>query len=75
MDQLAISDNEKRVEEPSQPATQDAETAAVDPSQTNQDIDLDATAPMRTLDLLPRIKGLFRLLDLINEQGSGGIGN
>lgn len=25
-------------------------------------------------DLLGRIKGMYRLLDLINEQGSGGIG-
>ena len=26
-------------------------------------------------DLLDRVKGMYRLLDLINEQGSGGIGN
>ena len=25
-------------------------------------------------DLLPRIRGMFRLLDLINERGSSGIG-
>lgn len=28
-----------------------------------------------SLDLLGRITGMYRLLDLINEQGSGGIGN
>jgi len=27
-----------------------------------------------SLDLLGRVKGMYRLLDLINEQGSGGIG-
>lgn len=27
-----------------------------------------------TLDLLDRIKGMYRLLDLINEQGGGGAG-
>jgi hypothetical protein len=39
----------------------------------DEDID-EKPAKKLSLDLLDRIKGMYRLLDLINEQGSGGAG-
>ena len=47
-----------------------------------ENIPLRTTAPETVMqgsgkddhDLLPRIRGMFRLLDLINERGSSGIG-
>lgn len=32
-----------------------------------------ASQPSQDMDLLPRIKGMYRLLELFSEQGSGGV--
>ena len=35
---------------------------------------MDIDAPSLQLDLAYSIKGMYRILDLISEQGSGGLG-
>lgn len=43
-------------------------------SPENQEAHPIYSTPIPPHDLLHRIRGLYRLLDLIGEQGSGGIG-
>ncbi|KAG8836422.1 hypothetical protein FRC18_011419 [Serendipita sp. 400] len=44
-----------------------------EPPNTNENQPVDPPNSQATMDLLARVRGLYRLLDLINEQGTGGI--
>jgi hypothetical protein len=67
----AADTDHQDADEPAIPNQQNTES----PSKTDagpSGIEESPASP--SLDLLGRIKGMYRLLDLINEHGSGGIG-
>ncbi|CAG8553543.1 2168_t:CDS:2, partial [Acaulospora colombiana] len=65
-----------------QPSHLDKESSSTDldtrtfenPIGDNHQVVVEEPAAAPSLDLLDRIPGMYRLLDLVNEEGSGGIG-
>ncbi|KAJ6581854.1 hypothetical protein B0H19DRAFT_1116733 [Mycena capillaripes] len=53
----------------------DTERPSVDASFPDDSMDVDLPAPDVSTDLMHSVNGMFRVLDLISEQGSGGLVN